>query len=174
MSAIASQITSLTSVHSTVYSDGDQTKHQSSASVSLCARNSLVTGEFLAQRPVTRKIFPFHDVFMIVLQTVHTVIKLPHLYGPKYLLVENNFLHAWNIWQTYPVIIMSGWHTCAMLPWPFLDQLFRENRLTYLISSKLLNSYLPPEINEYVTCNCFTQHTVSRWENVIWYSMINE
>ena len=33
MGAIASQITSLTIVYSTVYSDADQSKHQSSASL---------------------------------------------------------------------------------------------------------------------------------------------
>ena len=42
MNAMASQITSLTIVYSTVYSGADQRKHQSSA--------SLVTGEFPAQR----------------------------------------------------------------------------------------------------------------------------
>ena len=42
MGAIATQITSRTIVYSTVYSDVDQRKHQSSA--------SLVTGEFPAQR----------------------------------------------------------------------------------------------------------------------------
>ena len=40
MGAIASQITSLTIVYSAVYSDADQRKHQSSASL---------TGEFPAQ-----------------------------------------------------------------------------------------------------------------------------
>ena len=30
----------------------------------LCARNSLVTGEFPHKRPVTRKMFPFDDVIM--------------------------------------------------------------------------------------------------------------
>ena len=44
MGAIASQITSLTIVYSTVYSDADQIKHQSS--------------------PVSRKMFPFDDVMM--------------------------------------------------------------------------------------------------------------
>ena len=32
--------------------------------ISLCEENSPVTGEFPAQRPVTRKIFPFDDVIM--------------------------------------------------------------------------------------------------------------
>ena len=49
MSAIASQITSLTIVHSTVDSDADQRKHQSSALVVIRAGNSPETGEFPAQ-----------------------------------------------------------------------------------------------------------------------------
>ena len=49
MDAIASQITSLTIVYSTVYSDADQRKHQSSVSLNLCAGNSPGTGEFPAQ-----------------------------------------------------------------------------------------------------------------------------
>ena len=50
MSVIASQITSLTIVYSIVYSGADQRKHPFSASLALCAGNSPVTGEFLAQR----------------------------------------------------------------------------------------------------------------------------
>ena len=65
MGAIASQITSLTIVFSTVYLDTDQRKHQSSASL------AFVWG--IRRRPVnsphkwsvTRKMFPFDDVIMI-------------------------------------------------------------------------------------------------------------
>ena len=64
MGMIASQITSLTIVHSTVYSDVDQRKHQSSASL------AFVRG--IHRRPVnsphkwlvTRKMLPFDDVTM--------------------------------------------------------------------------------------------------------------
>ena len=49
MGTIASQITSLTIVYSTVYSDADQRKHQSSASLALRAGNSPGTGEFPTQ-----------------------------------------------------------------------------------------------------------------------------
>ena len=49
MSAIASQITSLTIVYSTVYPGADQRKHQSSASLAF-EGNSLMTDEFPAQR----------------------------------------------------------------------------------------------------------------------------
>ena len=45
---MTSQITSLTIVYSTVYSDTAQRKHQSSASLAF-AGNSPVTGEFPAQ-----------------------------------------------------------------------------------------------------------------------------
>ena len=46
MGAIASEITSLTIAYSTIYSDADQRKHQSSALLALCAGNSPVSGEF--------------------------------------------------------------------------------------------------------------------------------
>ena len=49
MGAIASQITSLTIVYSTVYSDADQRKHQSSASLAFVWGILVGTGEFPAQ-----------------------------------------------------------------------------------------------------------------------------
>ena len=59
MGAIASQITSLTIVYSTVYSDADQRKHQSSASLAFV---SPVNSPH--KWPVTRKMFPFDDIIM--------------------------------------------------------------------------------------------------------------
>ena len=50
MSAVASQITSLTIVYPTVYSGADQRENQISALLALCAGNSPVTGEFPTQR----------------------------------------------------------------------------------------------------------------------------
>ena len=49
MGAIASQITSLMIVYSTVYSDANQRKHQSFASLAFVWGNSPGTGEFPAQ-----------------------------------------------------------------------------------------------------------------------------
>ena len=60
---MASQITSLTIVYSTIYSDADQRKHQSSASLAF-AGNSPGTWEFPHKWPVTRKMSPFDHVFM--------------------------------------------------------------------------------------------------------------
>ena len=64
MSAIASQITSLTIVYSTVYSDADQSKHQSSASLAFVRGNSPRTGDSPHKWSVTRKVFLFDDVIM--------------------------------------------------------------------------------------------------------------
>ena len=49
MGAMASQITILTNVNSTIYSGTDQRKHQISASLAFCAGNYRGTGEFPAQ-----------------------------------------------------------------------------------------------------------------------------
>ena len=67
MSAMASQITSLTIVGSTVYSDADQRKHQSSASRAfvLGIHRSPVNSPH--KGPVTREKFPFDNVIMLAL-----------------------------------------------------------------------------------------------------------
>ena len=59
MSSMASQITSLTIVYSTIYSRVDQRKHQSSASLAFVPVNSPHKG------PVTREMFPLDDVIMM-------------------------------------------------------------------------------------------------------------
>ena len=50
MSAMASQITRLTIVYSTVYSGADKKKTPKLSVTGLCAGNSLVAGEFPTQR----------------------------------------------------------------------------------------------------------------------------
>ena len=55
MGKMASQITSLTIVYSTVYSGADQRKYQSSAGPVNSPH----------KWPVTRKMFPFHDVISL-------------------------------------------------------------------------------------------------------------
>ena len=65
MGAIASQITSLTIVYSTVYSDADQRKHQSSASLAFVRWIHRWPVNSPHKWPVTRKMSPFDDVIMI-------------------------------------------------------------------------------------------------------------
>ena len=64
MGALASQITSLTIVYSTEYSDADQSKHQSSASLAFVRGTHRGPVNSPHEWPVTRKMFPFDDVIM--------------------------------------------------------------------------------------------------------------
>ena len=64
MGAIASQITSLTIVYSTVYSCADQSKHQSSASMAFVWGIHRGPVNSPHKWPVKRKMFPFDDVIM--------------------------------------------------------------------------------------------------------------
>ena len=71
MSAIASRITSLTSVYLIVYSRTDQRKHQSSASLALMRGNHRRPVNSPHKGPVTRKMVPFDDVIMIQTNQSH-------------------------------------------------------------------------------------------------------
>ena len=64
MSGMASQITSLTIVYSTVYPGADQRTHQSPASLAFV--HGIHQGPVNSPHkwPVTRKLFPFDDVTM--------------------------------------------------------------------------------------------------------------
>ena len=64
MGAITSQITSRTIVYSTFYSDADQGKHQSSASLAFVRRIHRWPVISPHKGPVTRKMLPFDDVIM--------------------------------------------------------------------------------------------------------------
>ena len=64
MTTMASQITSLTVVYSTVYSDADQRKHQSSASMAFVWGIHWWPMNSPHKGPVMWKMFPFDDVIM--------------------------------------------------------------------------------------------------------------
>ena len=65
MGAIESQITSLTIVYSTVCSDVDERKHQTSASLAFVWGIHRWPVNSRHKWPVTRKMFPFDDVIII-------------------------------------------------------------------------------------------------------------
>ena len=64
MGPITSQITSLTIVYSTVYSDADQRKHQSSALLAFVRGIHRGPVNSPQKWPVMRKMFPFDDVII--------------------------------------------------------------------------------------------------------------
>ena len=67
MSVMATRITSLTIVYSTVYSGEDQGKHQSSVSLALVRGIHWWPVNSLHKWPVTRKMFPFDNVIRMIL-----------------------------------------------------------------------------------------------------------
>ena len=76
MDTMASQITSLTIVYSTVYLDADQRKHQSSTSLAFVRGIHWGLVNSPHKWPVTRKMFPFDDI--IVLFIVDFPIRRPN------------------------------------------------------------------------------------------------
>ena len=91
MSAMASQITSLTTVYLIVYSVADQRKHQSSASLAFVRGIHRWPMNSPHKGPVTRKMFSFDDVIMIVFNVAqgicyhHTFQDGCLIYGPDIL-----------------------------------------------------------------------------------------
>ena len=65
MSAVASLITSVSIIYSTVCSGADQRKHQSSALLAFVREIHRLPVNSPLKGPVTRKMFPFDDVIML-------------------------------------------------------------------------------------------------------------
>ena len=81
MGTIASQITSLINVYSTVYSGADQRNHESSASLAFVWGIHRRPVNSLHKWPVTRKMFPFDDVIkqkgLLFVHDVHWKVCIP-------------------------------------------------------------------------------------------------
>ena len=71
MSTMASRITSLMSIYSTVYSGTYQRKHQSSASLAFVLGIHRWPMNSLHRWPVTLKMFPFDDVITLCRKAAH-------------------------------------------------------------------------------------------------------
>ena len=82
MSAMASQITILTIVCSTIYSGADRRKHQSSTSQPFVRRIHRWPVISPHKGPVTRKRFPFDDVIIYHLKGFREAISMFWITGP--------------------------------------------------------------------------------------------
>ena len=113
MSAMTSQITSITIVFSTVYSDADQRKHQSSASLAFVRGLQCWPVNSPHKGLVTRKIFPFHDVIMEswTVVTIHVCI---HIHESIFVMICSRLITHEKLWHNrasfghYSDIIMSA------------------------------------------------------------------
>ena len=93
MSAIASQITRISIVCSTVYSGADQREHQSHASLAFVSGIHWWPVDSPHKRPVTQKMFPFDYV--------------PVLYSSSSILVFPQWFHTMNTMANEKLVIKS-------------------------------------------------------------------
>ena len=136
MGAMASQITSLAIVYLTVYSGADKGKYQSSASLAFVREIHRWPVNSPHKGPVTRKMFPFDDVIMLMKlvcgnnpdSKVHgantgptwvlSAPDGPHV-GPMNLAIRENVRMNWMKrrmnWRTWVIQLACssvGRHTC--------------------------------------------------------------
>ena len=89
MSVMASQITSVLSVCSTVCPGADQRKYQSSVSLAFVRRSHRWQVDSLLKGPVTRKMFPFDDVIIIHEHVMASKRIICHI-------IEDGNTHPWS------------------------------------------------------------------------------
>ena len=99
MSMMASQITSLTIVYSTIYSGVDQTKHQSSESLAFVRGIHQWPVNSLHKGPVMRKRFPFDVVIMCIEFLAETELDVYTMYN-----------HFWLCYGRYSLAIAFWLH----------------------------------------------------------------
>ena len=103
MGTIASQITSLTIVYSTVYSDADESKHQSYASLAFVPGIRRRPVNSPHKWPVTRKMRPFDDVIML-----HA-----HIGMGKHILFTGNIKYIRQGQENFWIIFQQEAHPCC-------------------------------------------------------------
>ena len=111
MTTIASQITSLTIVYSTVYSGADQRKHQSSASLAFVRVIHRGPVNSPHKWPVTRKMFPFDDVIM---ESCYLWFIAIHNIRPKHILISNRTKSSYWAVKSFGNFVQS---TAKSLPY---------------------------------------------------------
>ena len=114
MGAMASQVTSLKIVYSSIYWGTDQRKHQSSASLAFVRGIHREPVNSPHKWPVTRKMFPLDDVVMFLCGlAIHcsTVIRL-HLQFHTLFWCKITMKHSDHLWAYFPVKISPIHHKC--------------------------------------------------------------
>ena len=126
MSTMASQITSLTIVYSTVYSGTDQRNYQSPPSLSFVPGIHRLLVNFPHKEPVTRKLFPIDDIIMECVrlkwedESIHYTLKD----RARFLLNDRYFKYhapiSYLISQAWAVLIMP--HRILSRFWPLVSR----------------------------------------------------
>ena len=137
MTMLASQITSLMVVYSIVYSGVNQRKHQSSASLAFVREIHRGPVNFPHKWPVTRKMFPFDDVIMLV-----TVLKC-----------DNKKTRCGSPMKCYVYLLITWIEVCSQLMYATIK--FHRSHFTAQTVSDTNQLGIRrglQKINTYVTC----------------------
>ena len=108
MGAIASQITNLTIVYSTVYSDADQRKHQSSTSLTFVWGIHRGPVNSPHKWPVTRKFFPFDDVIMMSHEAITVRRNRRYLNLTTFVVNSNDSMHRISSFRDWSNALTSN------------------------------------------------------------------
>ena len=114
MDVIASQITRFTIVYSLVYSDADQSKHQSSASLAIVREIHQGPVNSPHKWPVTRKMFPFDDVIMKATPVVYRHLR------PQAMLYRANLMKRYqDLFSVSPdyILDIGIYHAIRLVLW---------------------------------------------------------
>ena len=132
MGAMASQITSLTIVYSTVYSDADQRKHQSSASLAFVWGIHRGPVNSPHKWPVTQKTFEFDDVIMTSYR------------ADEFMIGGHTHTHRRSRWQYLNAKSGLRWKgfSESMQSWPCI-----EHAVLFLSSKRLTNPHVYAILN---------------------------
>ena len=143
LSMIASQITSLTIVYSTIYSGADQRKHQSSASLPFVQEIHRGPVNSPHKGPVTWKMFPFDDVIMTFQCKGIEIYEMSWFFH----YVNQNYFHV-------KILKLVVAHT---IPFSFLSTLriFRRLQWSYKLENYSRRPWLQVRLpGEIYNCNC--------------------
>ena len=135
MDTIASQITSLTIVYSTVYSDADQRKYQSSASLAIVREIHRRPVNSPHKWSVTRKMLPFDDVIM------NMPMAPDKISFPFYNRKRHYFI----------VIDLTQWYKDEMSWNVFISSCFLEYNYARIVRPQHQNITL---LNDYISIHC--------------------
>ena len=144
MSAMASQITRLTIVYSTVYPGADQRKHQSSASLAFVGGIHRWPVNSPHKGPVTRKMFPFDDVIMVNRVKRHYIpVMIPtKIVMIPFIFFELAYRYGFFLPAHYAIIIYHHGHSIVLILFKTVSIMVIESDKTtsiYNVSTRVLS-----------------------------------
>ena len=136
MDTIASQITILPIVYSTVYSGADQLKHPSSASLVFVPGIQRWPVNSPHKGPVTRKMFPFDDAIMIrPYDTGHVTRNLPAI---MFFMLRKRSAEATNLIKN--TIVQSN-----LISGVYIN-MWKPNNVVWLVQRRIEQNYAYPHL----------------------------